>query len=169
MILVLLPQAIRTNQKESSANSAIRELFLSLLIADALSVGVALIDPDEALTFTGGEGIVRIPRNAALRSEVARVRSGRQPEGTSVGVPASHEWLLPHEVGPWLHALAAVHEVAGVQSRKRERAFPERSALYHVLSARSSGALLRRVEAKTKTRASAGLLAALDTLTAFLG
>lgn len=169
LILVLLPQAIRTNQKESGANSAIRELFLSLLIADALSVGVALIDPDEALTFTGGEGIVRIPRNAALRSEVARVRSGRQSEGTSVGAPASHEWLLPHEVGSWLQALAAVHEVAGVQSRKRERAFPERSALYEVLSARSSGALLRRVEAKTKTRASAGLLAALDALTAFLG
>lgn len=166
LILVLLPQSIRTSQRESDANSAVRELFLSLLIADALSVGVALIDPDEALTFTGGEGAVRIPRNGALRSEVARVRS-RHSGRTGVG--ASDEWLLPHEVGPWLRALAAVHVVAGVQGRKRERVFPERTALYAVLAARSAGALLRRVEAKTKTRAGASLVDALDALTPFLG
>lgn len=171
LILVLLPAAIQISRKESAVNVAMRELFLSLVIADALGVGVAIIDPGDALTFTGGEGVVRIPRNAALRSEIARVRA---PErwGGSAGVPASHEWLLPHEVGPWLQALGVIHEVAGIRDRERQAVFPPNAALYDVLSARSAGALLRRVEAKTKTtksRASTTLIDALDALAPFLG
>lgn len=168
LILALLPDPIRVG-KDSEANAAIRELFLSLVIADVLGVGVAVVNPDDMLTFTGGEGVVRIPQNAALRSEIARVRARLSATRENDGVSASHEWLLPHEVGPWSGALEAIHQVAAVRDAERQAIFPPNAALYDVLSARSAGALLRRVEAKAKARASIGLIDALDALAPFLG
>lgn len=169
LILALLPRDLRLSKEESAANAAIRELFLSLVIADGLGVSVAIIEPDEALTFTGGEGSVRLPRNAAVRSEVARARAARAAAGNSADAHPAAEWLLPHEVAPWLRALDAVHQVSEIRDDKRNSVFPGNSALYHVLSARSAGALMRRAEAKTKRRSSMAMVRAFETLAPFLG
>jgi hypothetical protein len=179
LIFVLLPEEVRLKRKddptkkESEANGAIRQLFLSLVFANALNVSVALFDAEEALTFTGGEGTVRIPRNAALRAKAGRVRRTWTALGKPVGCSPTHEWLLPHEITPWLHALAALHYLAGQrpdkQRKKMVTLFPDSSALYSVLSARSAGFLVKRIEDKTSRNVFQDEMKAIETLEQFLG
>lgn len=168
VIFVLLPETVKVGD-ESDANASIRQLFLSLVIANSLGVSVALLDAEEALTFTGGEGTIRIPRNAALRAEVGRVRRNWTALGKPVGSSPTHEWLLPHEITPWLQALAVLHFIANIQDANGQRLYPERSALFETLSARSPGALLRRIENTTKRAISPVELDQLASLEPFLG
>jgi hypothetical protein len=174
MILVLLPNAISLN-KESDVNSAIRQLFLSLVLNHALGVSVAVIPGDEALTFSRCEGSVLVPSNPALRAEVARARRGCAAAGNPVGVTPTHEWLLPHETLPWLRALAALHEL-GREHPKRSAGkasnvsiFPQRSAFYDILAARSAGFVLRRMEDKLARPVRVDEMRQLEILQPFLG
>lgn len=175
LILALLPESLKLKvgkNYENDANAAVRQLFLACLIASNLGVSVAIIDRGEALTFTGGEGMALVPPNAALRAEVSRVRRARAAEGIPVGSSPTHDWLLPHEVAPWLQALAAAHAVAGNhwdRHRKWVELFPATSALYAVLSSRSVGFLLRRLEQKTGRAAAGDELNQLTALEQFVG
>jgi hypothetical protein len=171
MILALLPNAVSMN-KESDVNAAIRQLFLSLVLNNALGVAIAIIQPDEALTFSGCEGSVLVPGNPALRAEVARVRRSQAAAGNPPGVPPTHGWLLPHETLPWLKALAALHTLGrehSNQSGKSISVFPSRSAFYDILSARSAGFVLRRMENKLGRSLSVDEMHQLETLQAFVG
>lgn len=169
LIFVLLPDSV-TVGKDNTVNASIRQLFLSLIIANALGASVALIEAEEVLTFSGGEGAVRIPRNTALRSEVSRVRRSWAAMGKSPGVPPTHEWLLPHETESWLNILAAVHYLAGQRlDEKGNTLFPESSALYDVLSARSAGFLARRIENKAKRNVWREEFQTLEILEPFMG
>ena len=174
MILVLLPNAISL-KKDSDVNAAIRQLFLSLVLNHALGVSVAVIPGDEALTFSGCEGSVLVPSNPALRAEVARVRRGHAAAGNSVGAAPTHEWLLPHETLPWLRALAALHELGREHSKRSAgkatnvSVFPQSSAFYDILSARSAGFVLRRMEDKLARPLGADEMRQLETLQPFLG
>lgn len=169
LIFVLLPDSVKVG-KDNSVNASIRQFFLSLIIANALGVSVALIEAEETLTFSGGEGAVRIPRNMALRSEVSRVRRSWAARGKFLGVPPTHEWLLPHEIESWLNILAAVHYLAGQRlDEKGSSLFPESSALYDVLSARSAGFLARRIENKAKRNVWREEFQTLEILEPFLG
>ena len=174
MILALLPNAISLN-KDSAVNAAIRQLFLSLVLNHALGVSVAVIPGDEALAFSGSEGSVLLPSNPALRAEVARVRRGQAAVGTPVGVPPTYEWLLPHETLGWLRALTALHEL-GREHPKRSAGkasnisvFPQRSAFYDILSARSAGFVLKRMEDKLARPLKVDEIRQLETLQPFLG
>ncbi|HVA25619.1 MAG TPA: hypothetical protein VMW62_14645 [Chloroflexota bacterium] len=168
LIFILLPEKIAVG-KENAANSAIRQLFLSLVAASTLGVSAALIDPEEALTFTGGEGAVRVPSNAALRAQVARCRNNLRQQGSDVGGGAISDWLLPQEVDVWLKGLLAVHQLARVHdpSDFQRHLFPDSSCLYDILSSRSAGALLRRIETVTK-RTATHEMKVLDVLEPFL-
>ena len=178
LIFLLLPEEIRQKRrddpakKESESNGAIRQLFLSLVFAEALGVSVALIDSEDALTFSGGEGAVFIAQNAALRSEVSRVRRNWAVTGKFSRMPPNHEWLLPHETKPWLKALTAVHYLAGQRpdhQKKMVSLFPDSSAFYDILSARSAGFLMRRLETKTKRDVWREEIRALETLESLVG
>jgi len=174
MILALLPNAISLN-KESEVNAAIRQLLLSLVLNRHLRMSVAIIPPDEALTFSGCEGSVLVPRNPALRAEVARVRRSQAAGGDPPGVAPTHEWLLPHETLPWLQALAALHEL-GRERPKRSAGkahnvsvFPQGSAFYDILSARSAGFVLKRMEDKLARPLKVHEMRQLEILQPFLG
>jgi len=171
MILALLPTAVSMN-KESDVNAAIRQLFLSLVLNNALGVAIAIIQPDEALTFSGCEGSVLVPRSPALRAEVARVRRKQTVAGNPPGVPPTHGWLLPHETLPWLQTLVALHTLGrehSNQSGKGISVFPSRSAFYDILSARSAGFVLRRMENKLARSLTVDEMHQLETLQAFVG
>lgn len=174
MILALLPNAITLN-KENEVNAAIRQLFLSLVLNINLRMSVAIIPPDEALTFSGCEGSVLVPRNPALRAEVARVRRGQAAARHPSGVPPTHEWLLPHETLPWLQALAALHELGREHSKRSAgkahnvSVFPQSSAFYDILSARSAGFVLKRMEDKLARPLLVDEMRQLETLQPFLG
>jgi hypothetical protein len=169
LIFILLPDPVAVGD-DNTVNASIRQLFLSLIIANVLGLAVALIDAEEALTFTGGEGAIRIPRSAALRSEVSRIRRNWTAEGNYPGIPPTHEWLLPHETASWLKALVAVHYLAGQRlDEKGSTLFPESSALYDVLSARSAGFLARRIENKAKRTVWTEEFQTLEILEPFLG
>jgi len=170
MILALLPNAISMN-KESDVNAAIRQLFLSLVLNNALGVAIAIIQPDEALTFSGCEGSVLVPRSPALRAEVARVRRKQAVAGNPPRVPPTHGWLLPHETLPWLQTLVALHSLGrehSNQSGKSISVFPSRSAFYDILSARSAGFVLKRMENKLARSLTVDEMHQLETLQAFV-
>jgi hypothetical protein len=171
MILALLPNAISMN-KESDVNAAIRQLFLSLVLNSALGVSIAIIQPDEALTFSGCEGSVLVPRSPALRAEVARVRRKQAVAGNPPGVPPTHGWLLPHETLPWLQTLAALHTLGREhpkQSGGNVSVFRPRSAFYDILSARSAGFVLRRMENKLARSLTVDEMRLVETLQSFVG
>jgi hypothetical protein len=174
VILALLPTAISMS-KDSDVNAAIRQLFLGLVLNHALGVSIAIIPPDEALAFSGCEGSVLVPSNAALRAEVARVRRSHAGAGNPVGVSPTHGWLLPHETWPWLQTLAALHEL-GRERPKRSAGkvrtisvFPQSSAFYDILSARSAGFVLKRMEDKLARPLNVDEMRQLETLAPFLG
>ena len=153
-VLFLLPQSLRV-KKESAVDTAIRELFLAVVFARGTNCPCALLTMDEPLTFTGGEGMVRIPRNASLRSHIANWRASQRTAEASQVAPLTQEWLLAAELDVWAEGLLAAHLVTqwtASDDRKRSL-FPGRSPLYDALRIRSAGALVRRAEQrKVRTR-----------------
>jgi hypothetical protein len=174
MIVALLPQPISVG-KDSEVNGAIRQLMLSLVLNAALGISVAIIRDDESLTFPGTGGSVLIPRNPALRAQVARVRRNQAAGGQPSGAGLTGEWLLPDEAEPWLRATVALHELARERTKRSKgkaqqiSIFPERSAMYDVLSARSAGFVLKRLEDKLGRSLEIDEFRVLDTLQPFLG
>lgn len=108
--------------KDSDTNAALRELFVLLLIGLALDCSVASIDSGETITFSGGEGVARVPPVPAIRDLIGS------------------EWVSLESARKWLEKIGAAGLLAG------DTAFPERSNLYQVLSALTPGHILRRVE-----------------------
>jgi hypothetical protein len=149
--------------------------MLSLVLNAALGISVAIIRDDESLTFPGTGGSVLIPRNPALRAQVARVRRNQAAGGQPSGAGLTGEWLLPDEAEPWLRATVALHELARERTKRSKgkaqqiSIFPERSAMYDVLSARSAGFVLKRLEDKLGRSLEIDEFRVLDTLQPFLG
>ncbi|RJX27673.1 MAG: hypothetical protein C4554_03915 [Dethiobacter sp.] len=112
-------------EKDSEVNAAIRELFSMLVIGITLDCAVAMIRDGEEFSFTGGEGIVRVPPVAALRNLVGC------------------EWLGLESAQKWVKAIAAAALVTYAAD------YPERSNLYQVLSSLTPGHILRRMEMKS--------------------
>lgn len=111
-------------EKDSEVNAAIRELFSMLVIGLTLDCSVAMIRDGEEFSFTGGEGIVRVPSVPALRELVGC------------------EWLDLDGAQKWRRAIASAAQVAYAAD------YPERSNLYQILSSPSLGHILRRMEMK---------------------
>jgi hypothetical protein len=154
-VLFLMPQSLRTSKKESAVDTAIRELFLSIVFAVGTNCPCALLAMDEPLTFTGGEGMVRIPANAALRSHIASWRAGLRTAGAQGVAPPTHEWLVAKELDLWAEGLLAAHLIARwkADDDPDRGVFGGSSPLYQVLRIRSAGALVRRAEQrKVRTR-----------------
>lgn len=113
--------------KESEVNAAIRELFSMLVIGIILHCSVAMIRDGETLSFSGGEGAVRVPPVAALRNLIGC------------------EWLGLKESKKWVEAIAAAAKLAYVAD------YPERSNLFQILSSLTPGHILRRIEMKSES------------------
>jgi hypothetical protein len=108
--------------KDGEANAALRKLFVMLLLGLALDCTVDMVRPGDPILFSGGEGVARVPPLPALRDLV----------GT--------EWILLDKAPLWLSAIGAAALLAPAT------AYPERSNIYGILTARTPGHILRRIE-----------------------
>jgi hypothetical protein len=140
--LILLPllQPMSAG-KDSEVNAAIRRLFTMLVLGLALDCTVAVLNSGDAITFEGGEGIVRVPRVPALRDLVGC------------------DWIQLDQAEKWLKAIGAASLIA------QATGLPESSNLYQILSAPTPGHILRRIEQHSESgQASFSYLQHLETL-----
>ncbi|OGF68312.1 MAG: hypothetical protein A2Y62_11480 [Candidatus Fischerbacteria bacterium RBG_13_37_8] len=123
LIPIINPIAMRD---ESEANSAIRKIFISLLIGLSFDVTIAIVGNMDEIDFEGGEGIAYVPPVPAIRKLIG------------------HEWIALSEAMVWLKAIGAASLLAN------DTGYPERSNLFSILSAQSPGHILKRLEEKHK-------------------
>ena len=108
--------------KESEVNSAIRRLFVMLILGLSLDCSVAVLNSGDAITFEGGEGVAHVPKVPSLRDLVGS------------------EWVRLDQAEKWLKAIGAASLIA------QATGIAERSNLYQILSAPTPGHILRRIE-----------------------
>jgi hypothetical protein len=126
--LILVPLLHSTALgKESEANSALRRLFVMLILGLALDCSVAFLNSGDAIGFEGGEGIACVPKVPALRNLVG------------------DEWVSLDQAEKWLKAIGAASLIAQVTG------LPERSNLFQILSAPTPGHMLRRIEQQSES------------------
>ena len=126
----------------SDTKAALKQLLITLAFALGLDCSVAILQDDESLDEiileTGG--VAYVPPLPSVRDLVARSRSREAQQKLS---PA---WLSQSEAVRWLQALASAVLLAD------KAKYPPRNDLYQILTVRSKGALLRRIEQKQKKR-----------------
>jgi len=133
--------ALVESDKDSDTKAALKQLLITLTFALGLDCSVAILQDDESLDEiileTGGATYV--PPLPSVRDLIARSRSREAQQKLS---PA---WLSQSEAVCWLRALAS----AVLLANKAD--YPPRNDLYQVLTVRSKGALMRRIEQKGGT------------------
>lgn len=166
-VYLLIQGQIGLNPKEKEASRAVRELLLLMLFATGLGGSVAILEKTESFTFSGGEGAVRLPASPALREVVFEGRRRLLAHGRAVGFGpdhVTHEWLGIRELDTWLAIVVAAHGLADIENDRRQPVFERNNALYHALSARSAGFLLRQVEQRAGRSAVARALPHIEAL-----
>ena len=126
LILIPLLGTMRVG-KDSEVNAAIRRLFAMLVLGLALDCTVAILNSGDAITFEGGEGVVRVPRIPALRDLVG------------------DDWIRLDQAEKWLKAIGAASLIA------QATGLPESSNLYQILSSPTPGHILRRIEHQSES------------------
>ena len=121
---------------DSDTKAALKQLMITLAFALGLDCSVAILQDDESLDdlILGTSGAAYVPPLSSVRDLVA---SGRSKETQQQLSPA---WLSQSEAVCWLQALAAAVLLAN------KAGYPPRNDLYQILSIRSKGALMRRIE-----------------------
>ena len=144
MILIPLMNPIAhkiAHKDESVTNSAIRELFISLLLGLSLDCSVAVVNFGEKITFEGGEGIAYVPKVPELRRII-----GSEWVSFQKGDPLVGEIVDFAE--KWLTAIGSAAEIAYATD------YPARSNLYQILTSLTAGHILRRIEQKNNNNVS---------------
>jgi len=110
--------------EDSETNTALRRIFVALLLGLNLDASVAIVPDSEQVDFQGGEGIAFVPPVATVKELV----------GTN--------WIPINEAERWLRriGLASILAISGQYSA--------RSGLFEILTAPTVGHVLRRIELK---------------------
>jgi len=130
-----------TDSEDSDTKAALKQLLITLAFALGLDCSVAILQDDESLDEiileTGG--VAYVPPLPSVRDLVACSRSREAQR------KLSPTWLSQSEAVRWLRALAS----AVLLANKAD--YPPRNDLYQILTTRSKGALMRRIEQKGGT------------------
>ena len=116
-------------------------MFVALILALGLDAKVAMLRDGVPLEPDLLEGAVAVPSNAALRA----LFRGEWIDLVETGIGRRRRpgaWT-------WLGAIAAACHLAGIKVNNNY-AFPQRSALFTILTATTPGHLVRTIEAATK-------------------
>ncbi|MBX9685298.1 MAG: hypothetical protein K2X27_01275, partial [Candidatus Obscuribacterales bacterium] len=122
MIMVPLSREISGLKDESDTSKALRKLFISLTLGLAFNARVAIKKEAESLELGVGSGCAYVAPLPAVRSLI----------GT--------EWIAIPDAIKWLRAIGAASLLV------KDTKFPERNALFQVLSAEPAEWLARRIE-----------------------
>jgi hypothetical protein len=126
------------DSKDSDAKAALKQMLTTIILALGLDCSVAVLHDRESLDalILESNGMAYVPPLSSVRSLVANSRSKTDRQRLN---PA---WLSQSETARWLRALASAILLANQAN------YPPRNDLYQILTARSKGALLRRIEQK---------------------
>ena len=128
-------------KSDSNTKATLKQLLITLAFALGLDCSVAILQDDESLDGVILEtgGVAYVPPVSSVRNLIARSRSKEERQKLS---PA---WLSQIEAVRWLRALASAMLLAN------KAGYPPRNDLYQILTVRSKGALMRRIEQKGGT------------------
>lgn len=132
--------ALTDSRSDSDAKAALKKLLITLIFSLGLECSVAILNDRESLDalIMDTSGTVYVPPLASIRDLIAKSRPRTEQQQLS---PA---WLSQQEAMRWLQALASAVLLAN------QADYPPRNDLYQILTVRSKGALLRRIEQKDK-------------------
>lgn len=130
--------ALVDSKADSDAKAALKQMLTTLILALGLDCSVAVLRDKESLDalILESNGVAYVPPLSSVRGLVANSRSKTDQQ------KLNPTWLSQSEAARWLRALAS----AILLANKAE--YPPRNDLYQILTARSKGALLRRIEQK---------------------
>jgi len=133
--------ALSDSDDDSHTKSALKHLLITLAFALGLDCSVAIVPDDDSLDgiILATGGVAYVPPVPSVRHLVARSWLAGAERRLS---PA---WLSESEAVRWLRALASAVLLAN------KAGYPPRNDMYQVLSVRSKGALMRRIEQKGGT------------------
>lgn len=134
------------NQKESKAKSACKRLLISCLFHKVFNMSVAIVDLPE-LSNTLMENIggsVYVPDHRLVKKEVLEARKRWMCQHEKAELLQGALWLQSEEgeVDRWIEAIKSAILIYS------KVAYPEKNNLYQILSLKSGGELLRRMEMK---------------------
>lgn len=130
--------ALVDSKADSDAKAALKQMLTTLILALGLDCSVAVLRDKESLDalILESNGVAYVPPLSSVRGLVANSRSKTDQQRLSP------TWLSQSESVRWLRALASAILLAN------QADYPPRNDLYQILTARSKGALLRRIEQK---------------------
>jgi hypothetical protein len=133
--------ALMDSDADSDTKCVLKRLLITLAFALGLDCSVAILRDDESLDelILETNGAAYVPPSPAVRDLVARSRSKEAQQ------KLNPTWLSQSEAVRWLRALASAVLLAN------KAGYPPRNDLYQILTARSKGALMRRIEHKGGT------------------
>ena len=137
--------ALVDSKADSDAKAALKQMLTTLILAMGLDCSVAIIRDKESLDalILESNGMVYVPSLSSVRGLVVNSRSKTDQQRLSP------TWLSQSETARWLRALASAILLAGKKLKDpKTKLYPPRNDLYQILTARSKGALLRRIEQK---------------------
>jgi hypothetical protein len=128
--------ALIDSSLDSDAKAALKQLLITLVFSLGLDCSVAILSDRESLDalILDASGTAYVPPLASIRNLVVRSRPRTEQQQLN---PA---WVSQQESVRWLQALAS----AVLLANKAD--YTPRNDLYQILTVRSKGALLRRIE-----------------------
>lgn len=130
--------ALVDSRSDSDAKAALKQLLITLIFSLGLECSVAILSDRESLDalIMDASGMAYVPPLASIRDLVSKSRPITEQQ------QLNPTWLSQHESMCWLQALTSAVLIA-------EKAdYPPRNDLYQILTIRTKGALLRRIEQK---------------------
>lgn len=130
--------ALVDSKADSDAKAALKQMLTTIILALGLDCSVAVLRDKESLDalILESNGVAYVPPLSSVRGLVTNSRSKADQQRLSP------TWLSQSETARWLRALASAILLANKAD------YPQRNDLYQILTARSKGALLRRIEQK---------------------
>ncbi|HEC79168.1 MAG TPA: type I-D CRISPR-associated protein Cas10d/Csc3 [candidate division WOR-3 bacterium] len=128
---------------EAEVNGAFRELFISIILALKLNCAVAITDKINKIDITQRRGLVYVPENHLIRQIVGDEWIRDYDYINSKG-------KLIYSAKKWLKAIAS----AIILTLKT--AYSDRTGLFEILTARTEGHILRRIEMQDEKNKKAG-------------
>jgi len=123
MIMLPISYSIRFGD-DSDTTAAFRRTFVALFLGICLDVSAAIVRDSDQIDFQGGEGVAFVPPVAATRELIGA------------------NWVPLSESERWLRAIGIASILASAGQ------YSDRSGLLEVLTAPTTGHILRRIEQK---------------------
>ena len=139
---------------ENETNSALRKLFVELMVGMALDCSVAILRDSESFVLPEPQGVAWIPPVGPARRLVGEMMERFERRHTKKGLENQQRKVYRLASSEWvpLEYAEQVYRAIGVASMLADDTnYSDRSHIYQVLSAPTVGHVVRRIEQESST------------------